>query len=102
MIDLIIDAFSVGIFKNGRAEIIANDQGFRITPSIVAFTEKDELLVGDSAKNQMVSNPENTVYGVKRLIGRAWNDENVQKDRHFYPFKVNVRHFYPFKVNVSR
>ena len=52
---------SVGVFKNGRVEIIPNDQGNRITPSYVAFTEEGERLIGDAAKNQLTSNPENTV-----------------------------------------
>ena len=80
--------FSVGVFKNGRVEIIANDQGNRITPSYVAFTAEGERLVGDSAKNQLTSNPENTVFDAKRLIGREWSDKSVQNDIKFYPFKV--------------
>lgn len=59
----------VGVFKGGRVEIIANDQGNRITPSYVAFTDT-ERLIGDAAKNQAATNPERTVYDVKRLIGR--------------------------------
>jgi endoplasmic reticulum chaperone BiP len=69
-------------------EIIANDQGNRITPSYVAFTSEGERLVGDAAKNQLTSNPENTVFDVKRLIGREWSDANVQSDIKHYPFKV--------------
>lgn len=80
--------FSVGVFKNGRVEIIANDQGNRITPSYVAFTSEGERLIGDAAKNQLTSNPENTVFDVKRMIGRSWDDKNVQQDIKFWPFKV--------------
>jgi heat shock protein 5 len=58
---LAIFFFSVGVFKNGRVEIIANDQGNRITPSYVAFTAEGERLIGDAAKNQLTTNPENTV-----------------------------------------
>ena len=79
----------MGVFKNGRVEIIANDQGNRITPSYVAFT-KDERLIGDAAKNQLTSNPENTVFDVKRLIGREWSDKSVQSDLKYFPFKVRA------------
>lgn len=81
-------SFSVGVFKNGRVEIIANDQGNRITPSYVAFTAEGERLIGDAAKNQLTSNPENTVFDVKRMIGRTWDDKAVQQDIKFWPFKV--------------
>ncbi len=77
----------MGVFKNGRVEIIANDQGNRITPSYVAFTAEGERLIGDAAKNQLTSNPENTVFDAKRLIGREWTDKNVQHDLKFFPFK---------------
>ncbi|KTF78578.1 hypothetical protein cypCar_00048675, partial [Cyprinus carpio] len=78
----------VGVFKNGRVEIIANDQGNRITPSYVAFTTEGERLIGDAAKNQLTFNPENTVFDAKRLIGRTWGDSSVQQDIKYFPFKV--------------
>ncbi|CAL8101943.1 unnamed protein product [Calicophoron daubneyi] len=87
-IDLGTTYSCVGIFRSGRVEVIANDQGNRITPSYVAFTAEGERLVGDAAKNQLTTNPENTVYDVKRLIGRTYDDESVQKDIKHYPFKV--------------
>ncbi len=71
--------------KNGRVDIIPNDQGNRITPSYVAFTD-EERLIGDAAKNQLTSNPKNTIFDAKRLIGREWNDPAVQSDRKYFPF----------------
>ena len=75
-IDLGTTYSCVGIYKNGRVEIIPNELGNRITPSVVAFTD-DERLVGEAAKNQAAENPERTVYSVKRLIGRDYKDKEV-------------------------
>merc|ERR1719384_2136723 len=81
--------------KNGRVEIIANDQGNRITPSYLAFTEEGERLIGDAAKNQLTSNPKNTVFDVKRLIGREWSDKTVQADIKYFPFTLENKNNKP-------
>ena len=87
-IDLGTTYSCVGVFKNGRVEIIANDQGNRITPSYVAFMDNGERLVGDAAKNQATINPENTVFDVKRLIGRKFSDKSVQADKKLVPYHI--------------
>eukprot|EP00978_Attheya_sp_CCMP212_P031369 scaffold118233_cov50-Attheya_sp.AAC.1 len=87
-IDLGTTYSCVGVFKNGKVEIIANDQGNRITPSYVAFMEGGERLVGDAAKNQATINPENTVFDVKRLIGRNYSDKSVQADKKLVPYDI--------------
>lgn len=87
-IDLGTTYSCVGVYKDGRVEIIANDMGNRITPSYVAFTEEGERLIGDAAKNQLTSNPKNTIFDAKRLIGRQWSEKSVQSDKKFFPFEM--------------
>jgi len=87
-IDLGTTYSCVGVFKSGKVEIIANEQGNRITPSYVAWTDDGERLIGDSAKNQATINPENTVFDVKRLIGRKFSDKTVQSDMKLVPYSI--------------
>ncbi len=73
----------------GKPEVITNSEGDRTTPSVVAITKKGDRLVGKVAQRQRVTNPENTIYGVKRLIGRKYEDDEVQADKKNVPFKIS-------------
>ncbi|KAK4232619.1 putative glucose-regulated protein 78 of hsp70 family [Podospora fimiseda] len=86
-IDLGTTYSCVGVMQKGKVEILVNDQGNRITPSYVAFTD-EERLVGDAAKNQAAANPFNTIYDIKRLVGRKMSEKEVQTDIKHFPFKV--------------
>jgi len=86
-IDLGTTYSCVGVWQNNGVEIVSNDQGYRTTPSYVAFTDK-ERLVGTAAKNQAANNSGNTVFDAKRLIGRKFQDDTVQRDMKTFPFKV--------------
>jgi heat shock protein 5 len=89
-IDLGTTYSCVAVHKNGRVEIIPNDQGHRITPSYVGFTD-EERLIGDAAKNQAPANPTNTVFDAKRMIGLKFKDKSVQRDIKHFPFKVKSK-----------
>ncbi len=86
-IDLGTTNSSVSVWVNNKIETLANKTGNRTTPSMICFA-KDQKIVGDAAKNSMVRYPETTIYGVKRLIGRQFNDKEVQNDMKYWPFKV--------------
>ncbi|PWY68130.1 dnaK-type molecular chaperone bipA [Aspergillus sclerotioniger CBS 115572] len=101
-IDLGTTYSCVGVMQNGKVEILVNDQGNRITPSYVAFTD-EERLVGDAAKNQYAANPTRTIFDIKRLIGRKFDDRDVQKDAKHFPYKVVNKDGKPVvKVEVNQ
>jgi len=87
-IDLGTTNSCVSVLEGGKPKVIENSEGDRTTPSIIAFTNDDEILVGQSAKRQSVTNPHNTLYAVKRLIGRKFKDDVVQKDISMVPYKI--------------
>jgi molecular chaperone DnaK len=87
-IDLGTTNSCVGIMEGSKAKVIENAEGARTTPSIVAFTDTGEVLVGQSAKRQSITNPENTVFAIKRLIGRRYDDPITQKDKGMVPYKI--------------
>ena len=87
-IDLGTTNSCVAIMEGGKAKVIENAEGDRTTPSTVAFTKDGEVLVGQPAKRQAVTNPERTLYAVKRLIGRRFSEDVVQKDKGLVPFRI--------------
>src|SRR5512143_53544 len=87
-IDLGTTNSCVAVMEGGKPKVIDNSEGDRTTPSIVAFTKDGEVLVGQTAKRQAVTNPSNTLFAVKRLIGRRYEDDVVQKDVGMVPYKV--------------
>ena len=87
-IDLGTTNSCVAVIENKQPKVIENSEGARTTPSVVALTSDGETLVGQSAKRQSVTNPENTLFAIKRLIGRAYSDELVQKDISLVPYKI--------------
>ncbi len=87
-IDLGTTNSCVAIMENGKTKVIENAEGARTTPSIIAYMEDGEILVGAAAKRQAVTNPKNTLYGVKRLIGRRFEEKMVQKDIAMVPYNI--------------
>ena len=87
-IDLGTTFSAMAVIEAGEPKIIENREGARTTPSIVAVDKKGERLVGILAQRQMVTNPKNTIFGIKRLIGRKFDDPEVQKDKKIYPFEI--------------
>ena len=79
-IDLGTTNSCVAVMEGGKPRVIENSEGHRTTPSIVAYTNDDEILVGQAAKRQAVTNPDKTLFAIKRLIGRRFDDAVVQKD----------------------
>jgi len=87
-IDLGTTNSAMAVMQSGKPEIIANSEGNRTTPSVVAINKNDERLVGQVANRQRVTNPTNTIFGVKRLIGRKFDDKEVQRDIELMPYKI--------------
>ena len=87
-IDLGTTNSCVAILDGGKSRVIENAEGDRTTPSIIAFTKDGETLVGQPAKRQSVTNPTNTLFAIKRLIGRQFNDDVVQKDIKMVPYEI--------------
>ncbi len=87
-IDLGTTNSCVAIMEGGQVKVIENSEGARTTPSVVAYMEDGEILVGAPAKRQAVTNAKNTLYAVKRLIGRRFEEKEVQKDIHLMPYKI--------------
>ena len=90
-IDLGTTNSCVAVMEGGKPKVIENAEGARTTPSIVAFTKDGERLIGQPAKRQAVTNPDNTVFAVKRLIGRRFDDPVTKKDTELVPYKIVKR-----------
>ncbi|MCF6267274.1 MAG: molecular chaperone DnaK [Desulfuromusa sp.] len=87
-IDLGTTNSCVSVLEAGKPKVIENSEGGRTTPSIVAYSQDKEVLVGQTAKRQAVTNPENTLFAIKRLIGRRYDDPTVKKDKGMVPYKI--------------
>src|ERR671936_2377256 len=78
----------VAAMEGGEPQVITNAEGGRITPSVVGFAKSGERLVGQVAKRQAITNPENTIFSIKRFMGRRWDDPEVQRSKDLVPYKV--------------
>src|SRR3984893_14610534 len=87
-IDLGTTNSCVAVMEGNKARVIENAEGGRTTPSMVAFTDDGQVLVGQPAKRQSITNPENTVYAIKRLIGRRYDDPITAKDNAMVPYPI--------------
>jgi len=87
-IDLGTTNSCLAVVEGGSPKVIENNEGGRTTPSVIAYTDGNEVLVGTPAKRQAVTNPENTIYAIKRLIGRRFSDDVVKKDIDMVPYKI--------------
>jgi len=87
-IDLGTTNSCVAVMDGGKPKVLENSEGDRTTPSVVAFSDDDEVLVGQSAKRQAVTNPHNTIFASKRLIGRKFDEDVVQRDLDLMPYKI--------------
>lgn len=87
-IDLGTTNSCVAVMEGGKPRVIENAEGERTTPSVVAFVDNGEVLVGQPAKRQAVTNPKNTIYAAKRLIGRRYDEDVVSKDKEIVPYQI--------------
>ena len=100
-IDLGTTYSCVGIMLNGKVEIVPNEMGEKLTPSIISFLKKGNL-IGEAAQDQLIKNPKNTIYNIKRFIGRHYNDPEIKEDLSLYPFEIsNINNIPKIIVNIN-
>ena len=87
-VDLGTTFSAMAVIESGEPKIIENKEGARITPSVVALTKTGERLVGITARRQQITNPQNTIYSTKRLVGRRFSDSEIQKDKKLLPYEI--------------
>ena len=99
-IDLGTTNSCVAVMEAGEPKVITNPEGGRTTPSVVAITESGDRLVGQTAKRQAITNPENTVFGVKRLVGRKFQSKEIQGDINVLPYKIEAASNGDTRINL--